>query len=649
MMRAVITRIVFIAFLLSHAFVVKAHVALDYPHGGETFIVGETITIQWHIVAAHATLNWDLFFSVDSGETWDTLQLDIPTSQLSYEWEVPDSLTTHARIRVIQDNESQNYQDESMDFAIVPNTSPPMLDAPATDMVIECSIADQQAAIQAWLDNHGGAAATNYCGALIWSHDYPGISDGCGATGSAGVTFTAIDECGVITTNATLTIVDTSPPIMIVPATDMVVEADAQGNVPELMQWLNSIGGALASDVCSQISWSNNYLMLSDDCGMSGSASVIFTATDQCGNWTTTAAAFTIQDHTSPSILVTPQPLTISCDAINPENEIQQWLNNLGGAQASDVSGEVEWTNDYSGLSDGCGATGSAAVIFTATDACGNSATTSATVTIIDMVSPVMQASARDTALDCTALNPSEDIQLWLDRHGGAQAEDGCGVITWAQDYVGLSDGCGASGSANVIFTATDECGNTSTTSAALVMTDTLAPPMEKSAMDTTIICGQDDQSSAIEAWLAHHGGASAQDLCGMVTWTHDFPALADTCGPVGSHMITFTAADECGNATSTRAILTIMDTVVTSVYDQHEFNFTIYPNPSRDFIHVGFEREVPGPVHLILYNRLGQIVRTDHAGADGIIIPVESLPRGAHLLKLITTRGSYIRHVLIL
>lgn len=561
MIRAMTIRIVIIAFLLSHGFLAKAHVALDYPQGGETFIVGETITIQWHIVAAHATLNWDLYFSVDSGETWDTLQLDIPTSQLSYAWEVPDSLTTHARIRVIQDNEAQNYQDESMDFTIVPNTSPPMLDAPATDMVIECCMVDQQAAIQAWLDNHGGAAATNYCGALTWSHDYPGISNDCGATGSAGVTFTAMDECGEVSTNATLTIVDTSPPILIVPATDMVVEADAQGNVPELMQWLVSRGGAQASDACSQISWSNNYLMLSNECGLTGSASVIFTATDQCGNSTTTSAVFSIQDHTAPNMIVTAQPITISCDAINLENEIQQWLNNLGGAQASDASGVVDWSNDYSGLSEGCGVTGTA----------------------------------------------------------------------------------------NVIFTATDQCGNTSTTAATLVVTDTLSPVIEVSAMDTAIICGQEDQSTVIEAWLARHGGASAQDLCGGVMWTHDFPALTDTCGPVGSHMITFTAADECGNVASTQAILTILDTVVTSVYDQHEFNFAIYPNPARDFIHVGFEQEVPGPVHLMLYDRLGQIVWTDHAGADGVIIAVESLPRGAYLLKLITTRRSYIRHVLIL
>src|SRR5688572_4277214 len=283
-MKALTLRITMLLFLFAHAYQGKAHVALDYPQGGETFIVGQTIVIEWHIVAPHITLNWDLFFSVDGGETWDTLQMDIPTSQLSYEWLIPNNLTTQARIQVFQDNEGQNYLDNSLDFTIAPNTSPPTLDAPATDTIIECSIADQQVAVNAWLNNHGGAYATNYCSELVWSHDYPGISNGCGATGSAEVTFTATDECGEITTNATLTIVDTSPPVIDIAATDMVVESNAQGNLTQLNSWLNSRGGAQASDVCSQVLWSNNFSALSDECGTTGSASVIFTVTDQCGN-----------------------------------------------------------------------------------------------------------------------------------------------------------------------------------------------------------------------------------------------------------------------------------------------------------------------------------------------------------------------------
>ncbi len=649
MMRAVTTRIVMIAFLLGLGHQVRAHVALDYPLGGEAFIVGETITIQWHIVAVHATLNWDLYFSVDSGETWDTLQLDIPTSQLSYEWEVPDSLTAHARIRVIQDNEAQNYQDQSMDFTIVPNISPPILDAPASDTLIECNLQDQQAAIQAWLSNHGGAAVTNYCGNLIWTHDYPGISNACGGSGSVEVTFLATDNCGQAMTIATVTIADTSPPVIAVYATDVLIESDGQGNTGDLDAWLNNNGGAQAVDACSDVIWTNTYIGLSDDCGLTGSASVTFTVSDQCGNSATTAAVFTIGDHVPPAMLMEAQPLTITCDATNQENEIQQWLNSHGGAQATDIGGEVTWTNNYSNLSDSCGSTGYATIVFTAADACGNMSTTNAVLKIEDHTPPTIQVPAQDAILECDASTQQSAIQLWVDSHAGAQATDGCGEVIWSSDYTSLSDSCGLTGDAIVVFTATDQCGNNSTTAATIVINDMVGPFIEVEARDTTMVCGQIDQAAAIKDWLDRQGGAIASDQCGSVVWTNDLQSLADTCGPVGIHYILFTASDQCGNAASTQAILTIVDSLVTSIPGVDPFDFKVYPNPARDVIHVALHQDTPGPAQLVLFDRLGQRVWTGLAGSDKLIIPVESLSRGAYLLKLITSRGSYTRHVLIL
>ncbi len=46
-----------------------AHVQLDYPVGGETFVAGEIIEIQWHVLLPHQEhTDWDLFFSSDGGE-----------------------------------------------------------------------------------------------------------------------------------------------------------------------------------------------------------------------------------------------------------------------------------------------------------------------------------------------------------------------------------------------------------------------------------------------------------------------------------------------------------------------------------------------------------------------------------------------------
>ena len=78
-MKVLTLRILMFLSLLGHAYHSKAHVALDYPQGGETFIVGQTIVIEWHIVAPHITLNWDLFLSVDGGETLSLIHISEPT------------------------------------------------------------------------------------------------------------------------------------------------------------------------------------------------------------------------------------------------------------------------------------------------------------------------------------------------------------------------------------------------------------------------------------------------------------------------------------------------------------------------------------------------------------------------------------------
>jgi hypothetical protein len=95
-----------------------AHVSLDYPVGGETFFVGETVTIQWHILVPHDQEDWDLYFSSNGGQSWDVLVSNLPVEQLSYLWTVPDVITEQGRVRVIQDNTGTDYSDSSGNFTI---------------------------------------------------------------------------------------------------------------------------------------------------------------------------------------------------------------------------------------------------------------------------------------------------------------------------------------------------------------------------------------------------------------------------------------------------------------------------------------------------------------------------------------------------
>src|SRR5258706_7898507 len=73
------------------------------------------------------------------------------------------------------------------------------------------------------------------------------------------------------------------------------------------------------------------------------------------------------------------------CDGRGNTNQIAAWLASV---TASDVCGSATVTNNFSGLTAGCGHSGAATVVFTATDACGNTARCTNTVAVVDSTPP---------------------------------------------------------------------------------------------------------------------------------------------------------------------------------------------------------------------------------------------------------------------
>ncbi|GAA0744325.1 gliding motility-associated C-terminal domain-containing protein [Gaetbulibacter jejuensis] len=451
--------------------------------------------------------------------------------------------------------------DVSQDQIInVIDTTDPVINIDATNIAVECDGSGNNGEIENWLNNNGGAVASDNCGDVTWTNNYNGAQSDCSTP--VLVTFTATDACGnTSTTTASYTIQDTANPSIDTEASNLTVQCDGTGNTDDLNDWLTNNGGAIASDDCSTITWTNDFTELSDLCGATGSATVTFTATDGCGNSSTTTAIFTIEDITAPTIDAEASDLTVECDGAGNIDDLNNWLNSNGGAIASDLCGNVTWTNDFTELSDLCGATGSATVTFTATDDCGNFSTTTAIFTIEDTLNPVISTVAADQTVQCDGSGNTDELQAWLDTQAGAVAIDQCSTITWTNNYSGLLDQCGATGRALVTFTATDECGNSSSTTALFTILDLLNPTIDTEASDLTVECDGAGNVDDLNDWLTNNGGAIASDVCSDVTWTNDFDKLADACGATGSATVTFTATDGCGNSSTTTAIFTIVDT----------------------------------------------------------------------------------------
>ncbi|MCD6179386.1 MAG: gliding motility-associated C-terminal domain-containing protein, partial [Bacteroidales bacterium] len=131
----------------------------------------------------------------------------------------------------------------------------------------------------------GGATASDVCdGTIVWTNDFTALSDDCGETGNALVTFTATDECGnSSTTSATFTIEDTTAPSWDTEAlsfdryldcTDSDGLTIALALSPSATELCGTMVISNPSEAITETSCPNSYTLtrtweLSDDCGNS--------------------------------------------------------------------------------------------------------------------------------------------------------------------------------------------------------------------------------------------------------------------------------------------------------------------------------------------------------------------------------------------
>ena len=454
----------------------------------------------------------------------------------------------------------------------------PTIDMAAANETVECDGAGNLAALNAWLDDNGGAEASDNCTAeLTWTNNFVELSDLCGATGAATVTFTATDDCGnASSTTATFTIEDTTAPSIDTMASNQTVECDGAGNLDALNAWIDSHGGAAASDICGGVTWTNDFEGLSDLCGATGAATVTFTATDDCGNFSTTSATFTIEDTMAPTWNSYDVYSNAACeDLLDPTDPT------LVPISADDVCGGVTYSIEAYQLSGGC--PGTWMRVWTATDDCGNaSETTEQYVQLYDIIAPTPVITCpADYTVDADAMCEA-DVTTAAAGMATATATDNCDddvdiVITHTDgESTSLCDGQ-YSFTRTFTATATDDCDNVTAVSCDQLITveDNTAPTIDTLAMDMTVECDGAGNTEALAAWLADNGGATASDNCSDITWTHSDATLSDLCAATGAVTVTFTATDDCGNFSTTSATFTIEDTTAPAFTGDFEVNIS--------------------------------------------------------------------------
>jgi len=275
-----------------------------------------------------------------------------------------------------------------------------------------------------------------------------------------------------------------------------------------------------------------------DDCA--GTVGYIFTAVNSFGNSTTCTQIFTYADTTAPVITSCPANVTVNGGSALPTSpEAVVATDNCGSVTVSVSTAAIPGGNCQSVQH----------YIYTATDLCGNAASCTQVVTVINGSVPSISCPANVTGLMCPSLIPPvTSLPTVTDSCDPAPV---IGVVT--QQLSG--DDC--AGTVGYIFTAVNSFGNSTTCTQTFTYADTTAPVITSCPANVTMNGGSAPPTSP-EAVVA-------TDNCGSVTVSVSTATIpGGSCQSV-QHYI-YTATDLCGNTASCTQVVTVINASVPSI-----------------------------------------------------------------------------------
>ncbi len=349
--------------------------------------------------------------------------------------------------------------------------------------------------------------------------------------GTTAVNFKAVDSSGnVATASTTVTVVDTTPPVLSNVPPPTVAEATGQNGTPV------ALAPPAATDICDAAPTVTSDAPALFSLGLT---TVTFIATDASGNSSTAFTTVTVQDTTPPVLSNVPAPMVVEQTSRAGTPVVMPM------PIATDICDPApQLTSDAPALFP----LGVTTVTFTATDASGNSSTASTTVTVQDTTPPVLsnvpvpitvEQSDRNGTPVAVALPTAADINATI-------------VTSDAPAVFPL-------GTTIVNFKAVDSSGNVAAASTTVTVVDTTPPTFANVPAPQRV-----EQSSHDGTPVAMQLPA-ASDICDAApVVTSDAPALF----PLGATTVTFTATDASGNVAHATTTVTVVDTTPPIISD---------------------------------------------------------------------------------
>jgi hypothetical protein len=262
-----------------------------------------------------------------------------------------------------------------------------------------------------------------------------------------------------------------------------------------------------------------------------------WTAIDASGNASVATQRITLIDKSIPVLSGQGADMTIAC------TDPVAFTAPLADAPCS--PDEVEILFEDTVAPGSCPYAYSVTRTWTAIDACGNtSAPVSQTITVEDTAAPVLTAMAPDATLECPAVPAFTPPSV-------ADNCDPAPVLSFTDAVTPGS--CGAGYSITRTWIAQDACGNVSAPlSQTLSVADTVPP---------TISCPGNQTLVADCSGAATFQAPTAWDACDANVQVVCEPAAGSLLGP-GTHVVTATATDACGNSSTCSFTVAVLQTL---------------------------------------------------------------------------------------
>ncbi len=255
----------------------------------------------------------------------------------------------------------------------------------------------------------------------------------------------------------------------------------------------------------------------------------MWTATDACGNSTSTTQTITFNDNQAPEFTVVPDNYVFAC-SVNTQNL------EITAPEVTDNCSSIAVT--FEDIPGGSGCAGSFIRVYTATDGCGNSNTIDVEISFSDNEPPVIVSFPGDLTVQSCGDLPSVE-------NANVSYTDNCGDVTYTVDETTENLGCANNYILSRHYTFSDNCGNETMRTWTIYVVDEEGPQLFGIPENVTLNCGDEIPDAQI----------TAIDNCSAEV-NIQLSANTEVNGCGYTFIRIWTAIDECGNAnTATQEI----------------------------------------------------------------------------------------------